>query len=111
MSTRGLRIVNFRGRSWVFHNHWDSYVKGIGNSLVKTIPTDPAEYQNWLQAQRDLVAKWDDLLCEILCIEPHQLLTLQSDRNLEYVWEEAFDWRLDERGERLLFNIRSVRAT
>ncbi|KAL8762928.1 MAG: hypothetical protein Q9184_001150 [Pyrenodesmia sp. 2 TL-2023] len=94
MGTRGLRIVKFRGRNWIFYNHWDSYLKGMGDSLVNTIPTDPLEYRKWLQAQREFFAKWDDLLRKILCIESDQLLTIESDTSLEHVWGEAFDERL-----------------
>lgn len=94
MGTRGLRIVKFRGRNWIFYNHWDSYLKGMGDSLVNTIPTDPLEYQKWLQAQREFFAKWDDLLRKILCIKSDQLLTIESDTSLEHVWGEAFDQRL-----------------
>ncbi|KAL8925293.1 MAG: hypothetical protein Q9208_003583 [Pyrenodesmia sp. 3 TL-2023] len=99
MGTRGLRIIKFRGRNWIFYNHWDSYLDGMGDSLVNNIPTDPLQYQKWLQAQREFFAKWDDLLRKILCIEPDQLLTIESDTSLEHVWGEAFDERLVE-GER-----------
>lgn len=47
MGTRGYRIIKFRGRYWIFYNHWDSYPEGMGNSLVEGVPEDPEEFQKW----------------------------------------------------------------
>lgn len=48
MGTRGFRIIRFRGRYYIFYNHWDSYPEGMGKSLVDQIPQDPDEYQREL---------------------------------------------------------------
>ncbi|KAI4114183.1 MAG: hypothetical protein LQ338_008037, partial [Usnochroma carphineum] len=94
MGTSGLRIIKFRGRYWVFHNYYHSYLEGMGDSLVHSIPSDPERYQQWLQSQRCLYAKWDDLLQRILCIEPDHLLKIESDTTLVGFLAEAFDERL-----------------
>ncbi|KAF5337940.1 hypothetical protein D9758_013121 [Tetrapyrgos nigripes] len=57
MGTRGYRVVRWRGYYLVIYNHSDSYpedrlVEGLGLDILQTIPTDPARYQEWLEAQR-----------------------------------------------------------
>lgn len=97
MGTGGLRIIKYRGRHWIFENDYDSYPKGMGKSLVDSIPTDPDEYQIWLQAQRARWAKWDDLLQTILAIKPEDLAKLQSPKAgivMEHFWQSVFDERL-----------------
>lgn len=96
MGTRGFRIIKFRGRYWIFYNHWDSYPNGLGKSLVGGIPTDPEEYQKWLQSQRDTFAKWDSLLRELLTIQPEDMCKLRSSERLSPVCHAAFDERLQE---------------
>ncbi|KAL9005181.1 MAG: hypothetical protein Q9188_002017 [Gyalolechia gomerana] len=96
MGTRGLRIVRFRGRYWCFYNHWDSYFKSMGNSLVESVPTDPVGYKKWLQALRELFAKWDALLQDLMSIEPDSLRNIRSDKSLVGVLDEAFDARLEQ---------------
>jgi MULE transposase domain len=39
MSTRGLRIIRFRGRYFIYYNHSDSYPTGLGIDIVSNIPT------------------------------------------------------------------------
>lgn len=94
MGTRGLRVIKFRGRCWVFWNQYDSYLEGMGDSLVKSIPSDPEEYQRWLEFQRSLFAKWDDLLQRTLCVSEEQLQDIKIDKNLMYFFGETFDERL-----------------
>lgn len=96
MGTRGFRIIKFRGRYWIFYNHWDSYPEGLGKSLVESIPTDPEDYQKWLQSQRDSFAKWDSLLQKLLIIQPEDLLKLHSNERQTPVFHAAFDERLQE---------------
>ncbi|KAL8973924.1 MAG: hypothetical protein Q9197_001835 [Variospora fuerteventurae] len=95
MGTRGYRIVRYRGRYWCFYNHWDSYLEGMGNSLVESIPTDPDEYKDWLQAMRERFAKWDHLLQNILCIQPDRISHITSDQTVGDFLDEAFDVRLE----------------
>ena len=99
MGTRGLRIVKFKGRYWIFYNHWDSYPDGMGKSLVNSIPTDPEEYKKWLQQQRDFYTKWDTLLQEqLLCVKSTDIRSLFSGEPSETstnVWGEAFDERIE----------------
>lgn len=94
MGTRGLRIVRFRGRYWCFYNHWDSYYKGMGNSLVESIPVDPEEYKKWLQALREHFVKWDALLQKFLSVHSEHLHIAGSDKTMVRVLDEAFDGRL-----------------
>jgi hypothetical protein len=48
MGTRGLRIILFRGRYFIYYNHYDSYLRGLGKELVSSIPTDPERYKGAL---------------------------------------------------------------
>ncbi|KAL8858823.1 MAG: hypothetical protein Q9178_004740 [Gyalolechia marmorata] len=66
----------------------------MGDSLVKSIPSDPEAYQRWLQSHRTLFAKWDDLLQRTLCIGEDQLRNIKSDRTLVGFLGEAFDERM-----------------
>lgn len=45
MGTRGYYCYRFRGRLYVYYNHWDSYPSVLGKFLIENIPTDPKEYQ------------------------------------------------------------------
>ena len=45
MGTRGLRIILFRGRYFIYYNHYDSYPEGLGRKLVSNIPTDLEQYK------------------------------------------------------------------
>lgn len=96
MGTRGFRIIKFKGRYWIFYNHFDSYPDGLGKSLVEAIPTDPEAYQNWLQSQRDFFAEWESLLQNLLCIQPRDLQALYSSEPSVNVWGAAFDERMEE---------------
>lgn len=88
--------MRFRGRYWCFYNHWDSYFEGMGDSLVETIPTDPDEYQKWLQALRELYTKWKNLLQTFLSIESESLNSIETDESLVGILDEAFDMRLED---------------
>lgn len=70
MGTGGHFIVKYRGRYWTFDNGLDSYLEGMGQSLVDQVPADQAGYQKWLQSQRSFFAKWDDLLEKLLTVQP-----------------------------------------
>ncbi|KAI0913057.1 hypothetical protein F4823DRAFT_103394 [Ustulina deusta] len=52
MGTRGLYVYKWRGRYYVYYNHWDSYPSGLGEDLVKGIPVSPGRYQEWLRQKR-----------------------------------------------------------
>jgi hypothetical protein len=45
MGTRGYYCYRFRGRLYVYYNHWDSYPSILGTFLIENIPTDPEKYQ------------------------------------------------------------------
>ena len=68
----------------------------MGDSLVRTIPTDTDGYQKWLLAQREFFNKWNTLLETMLCIQPEQLLKIDSEGFSGLPWHEAFDERMDE---------------
>jgi hypothetical protein len=48
MGTRGLRIILFRGRYFIYYNNYDSYPRVLGRKLVSKIPTDPEQYKGTL---------------------------------------------------------------
>ena len=81
MCTPGTLIVRFRGRYWVLDHSTsptDGFLDSMGETLVKTIPTDPVEYQRWLKSRRDFYAKWDDLLHTFLSITPVDLQHIEA---------------------------------
>ncbi|CAD6576770.1 MAG: hypothetical protein ASARMPRED_007875 [Alectoria sarmentosa] len=94
MGTRGFRIIKFKGRYWIFYNHWDSYPDGLGDWLVETIPEDPEEYQKWLQSQRDFFGKWDSILQRILTIQPEDMYKLNLDEPQMHIIHATLDERL-----------------
>ena len=96
MGTHGLRVFKFRGRYWIFYNHYDSYLEGMGDSLVRTIPINTDGYQKWLLAQREFFNKWNTVLETMLCIQPEQLLKIDAEGFSGLPWHEAFDERMDE---------------
>jgi hypothetical protein len=52
MGTRGYYVYKWRGRYYVYYNHFDSYPSGLGQTLVAMIPSDPAGYRKWLEQKR-----------------------------------------------------------
>ncbi len=68
MGTRDHRIVRFRKRYYTKHNHYDSYLEGLGKELVDAIPTDPDEYQKWLEERREEALQWPLTLERCLCV-------------------------------------------
>jgi hypothetical protein len=48
MGTRGLKIVRFRGRYFVYWNQYDSYPEVVDQRLVDQIPSDPEQYKRVL---------------------------------------------------------------
>ena len=94
MGASGHRVIKFRGRHWIFYNDSDSFPEILGQWLVDSIPADPEQYQKWLQSQRDLFAKWDSLLNDLLTIQPEDMRKLLSGEPQEAVFHAAFDDRL-----------------
>lgn len=89
MGMSGFRIIRFRGRHWIFCHH--SRAEFLGQWLVNSVPTNPEQYQEWLQSQRDTFSKWDSLLQEFLTIHPEDMQKLRSDEPLTPVFHAAFD--------------------
>jgi hypothetical protein len=50
MGTRGYYAFVFRGRFYVYYNHWDSYPAGLGKIIVDKIPEDPDTFKGRLNA-------------------------------------------------------------
>lgn len=94
MSTRGFRIIKFKGRYWIFYNYQNSYPDGLGDWLVESIPADPEEYQKWLRSQRDFFGKWDSILQTILTIQPEDMYKLHLDGPQTHIIHATFDERL-----------------
>ncbi|KAL4955651.1 hypothetical protein BDW69DRAFT_182397 [Aspergillus filifer] len=69
MGTRGLLFVRYKGRYFIYYNHFDSYPEGLGEAIVATIPADPDKYQAWLESLKATYSR----LClqyesNILCV-------------------------------------------
>lgn len=63
---------------------------------MRTIPTDPDGYQKWLSAQRQIFEKRNTLLETMFCIQPEQLLKIDTEEFHHQPWKKAFDERMDE---------------
>ena len=50
MGTRGLRVVLFGGRYFVYYNQYDSYLEGLGKEIVNNIPTSTEQYKGGLHS-------------------------------------------------------------
>ncbi|MCJ1377115.1 hypothetical protein MMC17_000207 [Xylographa soralifera] len=104
MGTRGYYAYRFRGRYYVLYRKYDSYLEGLGTSIVQSIPQDPEGYQQWLKAQRAKFTKWEQVLDErILSISKARLQDLPfsgvtaSERQSHA--ESSFPMLLDDRLE------------
>ena len=75
MGTRGLRVVRFRKRYYIFYNHWDSYPEGLGTEIAAGIPSDAAKYQEWLAAQRKSAEEWEAVCEGFLSVQPGSMKT------------------------------------
>ncbi|KAL4945268.1 hypothetical protein BDV06DRAFT_231429 [Aspergillus oleicola] len=52
MGTPGLEIVRFRKRYYSRYHRLDGYFEGLGAKIIASIPTDPKEYNKWLESMR-----------------------------------------------------------
>lgn len=50
MGTRGNYIFRYKGKYYIFYNHWDSYFDGLGDLIVK-------ELRSWTAADFDNAKK------------------------------------------------------
>ncbi|KAF2750127.1 hypothetical protein M011DRAFT_231055 [Sporormia fimetaria CBS 119925] len=82
MGTRGLFVVKWRGRYYVYYNHWDSYPGGLGQTILEGIPDgrqSPSKYEEWLRALRARFSRLkDDLDRQVLTISIQTLLDGQQ---------------------------------
>ncbi|KAF1960912.1 hypothetical protein CC80DRAFT_489144 [Byssothecium circinans] len=75
MGTRGLYAYKYRGRYYVYYNHWDSYPEGLGKELAGNVPSDPDKFKAWLESMRKKYAELERRLeHECLCVSPEELL-------------------------------------
>ncbi|KAJ0420131.1 hypothetical protein BJY00DRAFT_313347 [Aspergillus carlsbadensis] len=100
MGTRGLLFIRWKGRYYVYYNHYDSYPEGLGEAIVENIPVTPEEYQEWLENTRQTYTRLSDQFEEhILPISPDFLqpdgITSREDRYFRSYL--AVDDRLEER--------------
>lgn len=53
------------------HESSDSYPEGLGRSLVRMIPSDPAKYREWLKQKRAIYSKAEAMLqSQVLSVTP-----------------------------------------
>ncbi|CAL1699471.1 unnamed protein product [Somion occarium] len=55
MGTRGYRVYRHKGKYFISYNHFDSYPEGLGVQLLQEIPTDPEEFELWVQHHRQML--------------------------------------------------------
>ncbi len=114
MGTRGYKVYRHKRWYFVYYNHYDSYPEGLGVELLSSIPTDPEEFQKWLQARRasldKLLAEREELLAtdEKLDADEEEkrlgvLITREQPSN-DIMIEWVYEFDLD----RLIFHIDSM---
>ncbi|KAL3450991.1 hypothetical protein BJX65DRAFT_304407 [Aspergillus insuetus] len=102
MGTRGLLFIRWKGRYYIYYNHWDSYPEGLGKAIVGKIPATPEKYQEeWLQNMRQtytrLSAQFEEHILPISAdFLGHDGMTsrkdpLGSDGNLFIEWIYTID--------------------
>ncbi|KAI1119766.1 hypothetical protein F5Y10DRAFT_291013 [Nemania abortiva] len=52
MGTRGWFVYKWQGKYYVYFNRLDSSPSGLGRNIIITIPSEPEQYQAWLQRMR-----------------------------------------------------------
>lgn len=70
MGTRGFQAWRFRKRYYFQYNHWNSFPEGLGKIIVASIPSNPEDYQTWLEEQRKLAAGWEAEWNDYLTVDP-----------------------------------------
>ncbi|KAL4958947.1 uncharacterized protein BDV14DRAFT_206157 [Aspergillus stella-maris] len=71
MGTRGLLFVRYKGRYFVYYNHFDCYPEGLGEAIVATIPADPDKYQAWLESLKATYSsRCLQYESDVLCVSP-----------------------------------------
>ena len=74
MGTRGYLIWRYRRRYYVFYNPYDSYPKGLGDALFRSIPEDSVEFEKWLEAKKTWLSSLEATLEEVLTITEADLI-------------------------------------
>ena len=69
MGTRGLRVVRFRKRYYIFYNQFDSYPTGLGKDIAAETPADASKYQEWLADKRKTAEEWGAVYEVFISIE------------------------------------------
>ena len=62
MGTRGYYVFCYKGKYYVFYNHWDSYMEGLGEDIVKELRTmkeEDFEYFKTLLEKIPIDTKWE----------------------------------------------------
>ncbi|KAI0809631.1 hypothetical protein GGR55DRAFT_158454 [Xylaria sp. FL0064] len=98
MGTRGYYVYKWQGRYYVYYNHWDSYPAGLGRKLVGQIPTDPTQYQAWLQQKRAFYSELAKKLFAVSWNEFEKDLDLEEEDGLPDL-NEQFPNYLCPRGD------------
>ncbi|KAL8735796.1 MAG: hypothetical protein Q9166_000660 [cf. Caloplaca sp. 2 TL-2023] len=86
MGTRGLKVWRYKKRYFPIYNGHDSYPGGLGKWSVKTIPTDPEQYQKWLEDNRRMLTTWDAQYDKFLSIKAQN-----DDENRKDEWGDEYD--------------------
>ena len=57
MSTRGYKVYRYKGRYYVYYNHYDSYPSVFGLEVLHGIPRNVSkeEFEEWLRKTREYV--------------------------------------------------------
>ena len=62
MGTRGYRVYRYKGRYFVYYNHFDSYPDCLGVEILREIPRNASKerFEQWVRAeQKDLDARYE----------------------------------------------------
>jgi hypothetical protein len=84
MGTRGLFAFLYKGKYYVFYNHYDSYPAGLGNDLINEIKK--AIVENRLD-------EWKEMLTLMRIIKEGDVPTSEDIKNLEWCTDLSVDDR------------------
>ena len=59
MGTRGYKVYCYKGRYFVYYNHFDSYPNGLGVEILREIPRNASKewFEQWVRVIQENLDK------------------------------------------------------